>query len=1090
MTAPAATPSDGSGYLRQPTLVGDLVVFVCEDDLWSVPAAGGTARRLTAGGAGPCSGPRLSPDGRLVAFTAAPEGTPEVCVISVGGGPVRRLTSQAGDCLVLGWHPRTGDVVYAATAGLPTGFGRRLFAVGPGGGPPRLLEAGPAASVAYGPDGGVVIGRSLADPARRKRYRGGAAGELWVDADGSGSFRRLELPPGNPAFPCWVGDRIYFVSDHDGTGNVHSCRPDGSGLTRHTHHTDYYVRGLTGDGERLVYHQGARLRLLDPADPDGRDRPVPVTVTPSGAQHQRRIVSAAGDLDHARLSPDASRLVVASRGKVFTLAPFDGPVRRHGTPDGVRYRLPQWLADGTRLVAAAGDDAPGERLVLLPAEGGAELDSLPLGDIGYVTDLAAAPVGGQVAFATNRQQLWSVDTDAAHPEPRLLDSSPYDRIEDLAWSPDGRWLAYTFPGTRRTTAVKVAEPATGRTAHLTSPVLRDFAPAFDPLGRYLYFLGQRDLLPEYDQVQFDVGFPLGTRPYAVLLTAGTPPPFTGAPAPEADGEQPVEVRIDLDGVDGRVVALPLPHGRYAAVRGLPESVLVLGVPLAGPAADGPEDRRRTREGTVTVVELATGETTEDYLSPVDETDTDPSGAFLLYRHEHRIRVVPAGVPRTDVEDYDNIVSPPGRETGWIDLARVTVPFRPAAEWRQMYREAWRLQKEGFWHSGMSGVDWEAVHDRYLPLLARVATRSELSDLLWELQGELATSHAYERGGDHGRPPGPGGGPGRLGVDWEPSTGPGGGWRIARVVRGEPWNPEATSPCGLPGVDIRAGDEVVAVDGHPVGPLGPGEPLAGLAGCEVELTVLRPGAAPRRVTVRAARDEGRARYVEWVEANRRWVDDASGGRLAYLHIPDMFHTGYADFVRQFLTGLDHDGLIVDVRHNGGGSASPMILDRLARRRAGVEHSRWSGEVPYPLEAPHGPMVALVNEQTGSDGEIFGHMFRARGLGSLIGTRTWGGTIATWPRHRLVDGTLTTQPEFCYHLTGVGTGLENRGVEPDITVELPPAGPDLPHPDPQLSTAVTHLLGSLPPLTAPVLAPAPHADGRPSLVPSARRPQETP
>ncbi|MEU3251183.1 S41 family peptidase [Streptomyces sp. NPDC006997] len=1063
MTVPAGHPADGSGYLRQPSLAGGLVVFVCEDDLWSVPAAGGVARRLTAGGTGPCAGPRLSPDGRLVAFTAAPEGAPEVCLVSVDGGPVRRLTSQADDCAVLGWCPRTGDVVYAAVTGLPTGFGRRLFAVAPGGGPPRLLEAGPVASVAYGPHGRTVIGRSLADPARRKRYRGGAAGELWVDADGSGSFRRLALPAGNPAFPCWVGDRIHFVSDHEGTGNVHSCLPDGSDLTRHTHHSDYYVRALTGDGERLVYQHGARLRLLDPARPDGGDRPVPVTVTPSGAQHRRRTTSAAEGLDHARLSPDASRLVVASRGKVFTLAPFEGPVRRHGAPDGVRYRLPHWLADGDRLVAAASDDSPGERLALLPALGGAELASVPLDDIGYVTELAAAPVGSQVAFATNRQELWSVDTDAPRPEPRLLDRSPYDRIEDLAWSPDGRWLAYTFPGTRRTTAVKVAEPATGRTAHLTSPVLRDFAPAFDPRGRYLYFLGQRDLLPDYDQVQFDVGFPLGTRPYAVLLTAGTPAPFTGAPLPEADTGQPVRVRVDLEGVDGRVVALPLPHGRYAEVRGLPESVLVLGVPPGVPAVDGAEDRGRGREGTVTMVDLATGEATEDYLSPVDELCTDPAGAFLLYRHDHRVRLVPAGVPRADVEDYDDLVSPPGRETGWIDLARVAVPFRQAAEWRQLYREAWRLQKEGFWHPKMSGVDWDAVHDHYLPLLARVATRSELSDLLWELQGELATSHAYERGGDHGRPAGPDGGHGRLGVDWAPEPGPHGGWRIARVVRGEAWNPEGASPCGLPGVDVRGGDEVVAVDGHPVGPLGPGELLAGLAGREVELTVLRPGAGTHRVTVRAARDEGRARYLEWVESQRRWVDEASGGRLAYVHIPDMFRTGYADFVRQFLTGLDHDGLILDVRHNGGGSASPMVLDRLARRRAGVEHSRWSGEVPYPLEAPRGPMAALVNEQTGSDGEIFAHMFRVGGLGPLIGTRTWGGTIATWPRHRLVDGTLTTQPEFCYDLTGVGTGLENHGVEPDIAVDLPPSGPDPSHPDPQLTTAVAHLLASLPPPT---------------------------
>lgn len=1046
--ASAAGSGPAGGYLRHPTIAGDLVVFVCEDDLWAVPAGGGDARRLTSGTA-VCSGPRLSPDGRLIAFTGTPEGVQEICLISVDGGPVRRVTSQAGACQVTGWHPVTGEIVYSSTAGLPPSFGARLFAVRPEGGPPRLVEAAPAASLALGPGGAAVIGRSIADPARRKRYRGGAAGELWADAAGTGDFVRLDVPAGNPASPCWAAGRIFFLSDHEGTGNVYSCRPDGSGLTRHTDHREHYARGLTGDGSRLVYHCGAQLYVLDPAD--GSVRRVPVALTPSGAQAQRRIVSASGFLDGARLSPDGSRLAVGARGKAFTLAPWTGPVRRHGAADGVRYRLLHWLADGRRLVAVAGDEGPGERLALLPAAGGAELGHVRLDDLGYVTALAAAPAGGQVAFATNRQQLWAVDTDAPALVPRLLDSSPYERIDDLAWSPDGRWIAYTYPDTLRTTAVKVCEAATGRTGRVTEPVLRDALPAFDPLGRYLYFIGQRDLIPEHDQVQFDVGFPFGARPYAVLLAADAAPPFAGRPLPEPDEGAAVE--IDFEGIERRIVPLPVPQGRYAAVTGLPEAVLVLGVPLSAP---DPADVKRQPEGQVTLVDLATGDTTEEYLRPVDEIGTDPSGATLLYRHDHRLRVVPAGLPREAVEDYDHPVAPPGRETGWVDLDRITVPFEPATEWRQMFREAWRLQRESFWNAAMSGVDWQAVHDRYRPLLDRVATRSELSDLLWEMHGELATSHAYERGGDYGPPAGRE--HGFLGVDWDAAAGPGGRWRVGRVLRGAPWDPDATSPLDLPGVDVRAGDEIAAVDGRAVGPLGPAELLVGLAGREVELSVRRPGAAPRRVVVRAARSEDRARYLDWVAANRAYVAQASGGRLAYVHVPDMFRTGYADFVGQFLTGLDQEGLVVDVRFNGGGHASPLLLDRLSRRRAGAEHGRWSGEVPYPLESPRGPMVALVNEQTGSDGEIFCHMFRERGLGPLIGTRTWGGTIATWPRHELVDGTVTTQPEFAYYFSGVGAGLENRGVDPDIVVEVPPQGPT-PRQDAQLAAAVRHLLATV-------------------------------
>ncbi|MEV6009116.1 PDZ domain-containing protein [Streptomyces sp. NPDC051976] len=1037
------------GYLHHATLAGDTVVFVCEDELWTVSAEGGTAHRLSSGSMA-CAGPRLSPDGRQVAFTGTPDGLTEVCLTSVSGGPVRRLTHQAGRCNVTGWHPLTGEILYASTAGQPEGFGFRLFAVHPDGGPPRLVEAGPAASVSYGPGGGSVIGRSIADPARRKRYRGGAAGELWVDRDGSGAYRRLDLPAGNPADPCWVGGRIYFISDHEGTGNVYSCLPDGTGLTRHTDHDDYYARGLSGDGRRLVYHCGATLHVLDPAVSGGA-RGLRVDLAPSGIQHQRRIVSATRFLDGARLGPDG-RLAVTARGKAFTLAPWSGPALRHGAPDGVRYRLLNWLADGERLVAVAGDAGPGERLVLLPAEGGSELLGTPLADLGYVTALAASPATGQVAFATNRQELWTVDTDRPRLEPRLLDTSAHERIEDLAWSPDGRWLAYTFPDTPRSTAIKVAEVDTGRTSRITRPVLRDALPSFDPLGRYLYFVGQRDLTPEHDQVQFEIGFPFGARPYAVPLTADRQPPFGPAPAGEDpyDDEQDGPVAIDFTGIERRLVPLPVPEGRYAAVLGLRDAVLLLSVPLSAPE---PDDPQQVQEGGVTLVDLATGDVIEEYLGPVDEISTDPAGTALLYRHNHRLRVVPAGAPKESVEDFDSPMAPPGRPTGWVDLDRVRIPFVPAAEWRQMFREAWRLQRESFWNAAMSGIDWDAVHRRYLPLLDRVATRAELSDLVWELHGELATSHAYERGGDYGAPPSMA--QGFLGVDWEPAPEAGGRWRIAHVLRGDPWNPDATSPCDQPGVDIRAGDAIAAVDGHPVGPHGPAELLTGLAGREVELTVLREGAVPRRVVVRAARSEARARYLDWVARNSAYVDTVSDGRLAYLHVPDMFRTGYADFVRQFLGGLDREGLVVDVRFNGGGHVSPLLLDRLARSRSGAEHGRWSGVVPYPLESPRGPMAALINEQTGSDGEIFGHMFRERGLGTLVGTRTWGGTIATWPRHALVDGTVTTQPEFCYYFRGVGAGLENRGVEPDITVAVPPAGPR-PGLDVQLATAVNHLL----------------------------------
>ncbi|HEY0494724.1 MAG TPA: S41 family peptidase, partial [Kutzneria sp.] len=591
---------------------------------------------------------------------------------------------------------------------------------------------------------------------------------------------------------------------------------------------------------------------------------------------------------------------------------------------------------------------------------------------------------------------------------RLLDHSPHERIEDLTWSPDGRWLAYTCPTSPHTSAIKVADPVLHRTVQVTDPVLRDSRPAFDPGGRYLYFVGQRDLAVDHDQVQFDLGFPYAGRPYLITLRAEEPPPFEhDSPASLAG------VEIDFAGIDRRVLPLPVPEGRYVKIVGLPGKVLLHSVPLAAPDVAQPD---ATPDGIVTAVDLVTGEVEADVLSPVDELHARSS--MVLYRHEGTVHVVQA-------DDLDG-------DAVELDLKRLKVAVRPEAEWRQMFRETWRLQREGFWDAAMNGVDWDAMHDRYLRLLGKVATRAELSDLLWELQAELGTSHTYERGGEYR--PTPDHGQGFLGVDWDS------GWRIGKILRGDPWNPRATSPCNRLGADIRPGDQVVAINGRPMA----GELLVGQADRQVELTLLRDGVS-RSVTVTALASESAARYRDWVAANRAAVKELSGGRLGYVHVPDMNAGGYAEFVRGFLTELDCEGLIVDVRFNGGGQIAPLLLDRLSRKRFGTETGRWGRPTPYPSEAPRGPMALLVNEHTGSNGEIFAQGFRSFGLGPIIGRRTWGGVIATWPRHSLVDGTVTTQPEFRYVLDG--QVLENRGVRPDVQID---------DEDRQLATAVAALV----------------------------------
>ncbi len=1045
---------DEPGYYRHPTIHADTIAFVCEDDLWSVPVRGGLARRLTVN-QGDTLLPRFSPDGSEIAFVGREEGHLEVYVIPSEGGVARRVTYLGAEtCQVCAWTPDGKEIVFVSDATSAFFKHSEAFAVRPDGGMPRALNLGHVRTISLSASGATAIGRNNLDPAVWKRYRGGTAGDIWVDATGKGKFKRLISIPGNHVWPMWLGGRVYFLSDHEGVANIYSVKPDGSDLRRHTHHSDYFVRFPSTDGRRLVYTAGADLYVFDPKTDRTQKLDVvcPITTT----QSARRFVEASRYFEGFDIHPDGHSLAVIARGQPFTMPFWEEAAVHHGAGSRVRYRFASWLKDGKRFVVV--NDASGiERIELHVADQTKDPVIVSKGDIGRLVELAVSPQDELVAFANHRYELMLLDLKTR--QARLLDRSPMTRISGLAWSPDGRWLAYSWANTNDTSKIRLVDVKTGEVHDVTDELRRDRSPFFDPEGKHLYFLSTRDFNPVYDALQFDLSFPQATRPFLVTLRKDVPDPFVQRPRPfikqerakadkpekdgrktreaaaaTADGDKPVKVEIDFEGISGRILGFPVEEGCYEQIVAARGRVLFTQYPVKGIRRNVPWWKDEPEMGALLAYDFEEQRAAVVAREVSSITMSSDCRTLVYVSRDNKLRVFDALEKLPDEGAGPRSDNRPGRRSGWFDLCRVKVMIEPREEWKQMYDEAWRLQKEQFWDERMSNVDWDLVYERYAGLLFRVRTRGELSDLIWEMQGELGTSHAYEMLGDYR--PAPGYYRGFLGADlaYDRTSG---GYRIERILRGDSWDRDADSPLADPGLGLAEGDVIVAVNGHKVSrDCTVEELLMHTAGREVVLTVVSKKADRRRVSVRTLREERSLRYRLWVETNRRYVHENSDGKVGYLHIPDMGPWGFAEFHRGYLSEFSREALIVDVRYNRGGHVSPLLLEKLARKRVGYDVSRWGAPQPYPPESVAGPMVGLTNQFAGSDGDIFSHCFKLYKLGPLVGKRTWGGVVGIWPRHRLVDGTITTQPEFSFWFTDVGWAVENYGTDPDYDVDIAP------------------------------------------------------
>jgi tricorn protease len=1101
-------PSAGP-YLRFPSIRGDLLAFVADDDVWLVPSGGGTSRRLSADRA-PVSHPALSPDGSLVAFTSTRDGTPEVFVVGTDGEGFLRL-SYFGDefTRTIGWT-EDGRVLAVSATAEPFRSRTWAYALSVDGARVERLPYGPVSAVAHGPGGAVVLGvnQSSRRGAAWKRYRGGTAAALWIDARGSGEFvpylRNLDGQLEDPAF---VGDRVTFVSDHEGYGNVYSARTDGTDVRRHTDHADFYARGASSDGRAVVYQCAGDLWRLDALTPDSSPHRLDISLGAPRGGRARRALRAEEVLGEHAVDHDGRASAVEARGEIHWLTHRLGPARLVAGGAGVRARLPRVRGTGPAATVVLVSDAAGEDAIeVVPALGevgqgdASERRRIGAGEIGRVLDLEASPDGRHAAVATHdgRVLLARLDDGAI----RTVSVSVAGDASGLAFSPDSRYLAWSEAGPEPLRHIRLARVDADEVIDVTPLRFVDEEPVFSHDGKYLAFLSVRTFDPLYDAQVFDLSFAQGARPHLVPLAAATPSPFdaevAGRPRPgsqhkehrgghggEGEGDGPSDgphpaveggaetagaargggpasdgpdareaapaVEVDVDGLAERVVPFPVAAGRYARLRATATGFLWIDEPLNGVLGEGRagRDAQPTRPALVGYDLAALRQV--HLVDGLDGYDVSGDGTTVVVRDGTQLRAMPAERKPTPPDPTGE----PDPDVVEIDLRRLRVEVDPPVEWTQMYDEAARLMRDHFWVEDMAGVDWAGAVGRYRPLLERIATRDDLSDVLWEVQGELGSSHAYER--PPARPVEEERRLGLLGADLVREED--GTWRVGRIVPGESSVLGARSPLHAPGVGVRRGDVVLAVDGRPVDPVfGPAAGLVGAAGKPVQLTVRDRSGTVREVVVEPLGDQRTLRYHAWVADRRVYVHDATGGRVGYVHVPDMMGTGWAELHRDLRMEVAREGLVVDVRDNGGGHVSPLVLETIGRTVGGWDVVRHMSPLPYPPHAPRGPRVLVTNEQAGSDGDIVTAGFRQRGLGPVVGTRTWGGVIGIDGRYHLVDGTLVTQPRYSFWFYGLGWDVENHGVDPDVEVPLPPqdwgAGRD-----PQLDRAIELVLAAL-------------------------------
>jgi len=1070
-----------------PDVHKDKIAFVYAGDLWLASSAGGTARRITSD-PGRELFPKFSPDGKWLAFTGQYDGNFNVYVMPSEGGQPTQLTFYQGQAQplsdrmgilneVVGWTPDGKNVIFLSRRDASNGWSKRPTLVSVSGGLPQPMPMEEGGLLSYSPDGTkIAYNRIFRNFRQWKRYTGGMAQDITIyDLKNNLVDQVVPHTEYTDSFPMWHGGTIYFSSDRgpEHRLNLYSFDVSSKQVQQLTKFDQFDVMWPSLGPDAIIFENGGYLYTFDLET--RQSRKLTVYVNGDREQAMKHWTDASRHVTHFDVAPDGKRAVFAARGEVFTVPAKEGSARNLTNSPGVREQKVAWSPNG-KWIAYVSDRTGEDEIYIVPQDGLGPEESITSGHKGFMFQPVWSPDSTKIAWADKDLKLWYVDVKAK--KPVEVDRAKYSEIHDYNWSPDSQWLAYDKQEQSTFSAVYLYSLADRKITAVTSTLTNSYSPVFDPDKRYLYFLSDRDFNEVLGNIDFEFANPKTTRVYVVTLTAEEPSLFpalsdetkvkseeadaaatTPESKPEKNRKQPASkeakseekaaepetkkpprvFKIDVDGIQGRIVSLAVPPAEIESFDASKDAIYYGTSPIGGLSGPVPGE-----EPAIHAYDLKDRKD-KTVIEGANRFALSADGSKLLYR------TAGEGPAKYGIIDAKPPDAPHKPGEGSLNLGGLRVEVDPPEEWKQIYNEVWRQERDFFFEASMNGVDWQKVHDQYAQLLPYVADRYSLTYIMAGMIGELSNSHTYVGGGDLPTPH-----PvnvGLLGADYEVDSASG-MYRFKKIYGGENWDAHTRSPLTEPGVNIKEGEYLIAVNGRALrAPQTPDELLVNTANEVVTLTVNSKPVTDgvRKVVVKPIADEFSLHELNMIETNRRKVDAASGGRIGYVYLPDMGDEGLNQFVKQYFPQIRKEGIIFDVRYNGGGFVDGLIFERLRRVLAGMDSARNWESTTIPQNVFHGYMACITNHEAASDGDLFSYFFKHYKLGPLIGERTWGGVRGIRGFSPLMDGGYISRPEFSLYGLDSKWLIENHGVEPDVVIDNPPDRV-LKGEDPQLEKAI--------------------------------------